>query len=371
MKDILYLLLAGGRGERLMPLTANRPKPLVRFGSQGRLIDYTLYNCLVSEGGDVMVLTQYMSDMVDNYLSSNWMQAFSRTGRKLKAISSKKLNNGFYDGTADAVYRVLSSLAKLPDHVVVLAGDHIYRMDYRQMVEFHLLGDNAATVGCIQCDPSQAHRFGIMNIDHDQFITGFREKPDDPDILTNREQLTASMGIYIFNSAVLMEYLTQNQRESSHDFGHDIIPGMVEHREARGFHYRENDNSTPYWRDVGDLSAYWQAQMELIENDFDLFNFSPVAGLRQLPFSKKDIVWKYYNTNHKVVRSSIAHTARIGRAVITNSVLCPGVKIEDGAHIQNSVLLDGSEVAAGVDLSGCLVMPSSKIFSAAQVTITM
>jgi len=371
MKDILYLLLAGGRGERLMPLTANRPKPLVRFGSQCCLIDYTLYNCLVSEGGDVLVLTQYMSDLVDKYISSNWVKSFAKTGRKLKAISSRALDNCFFDGTADAVYRVLSSLEKLPDHVVVLAGDHIYRMDYRQMVEFHLLGDNAATVGCIRCDPSQAHRFGIMSIDHDHFITGFREKPSDPEILKGKNYLTASMGIYIFNSSVLMEYLSQNQRESSHDFGHDIIPRMVEHREARAFHNRNNDNSTPYWHDVGDLSAYWQAQMELIENDIDLLNFSPIAGLRQLPFSKKDIIWKYYNTNHKVIRSSIAHTARIGRAVITNSVLCPGVKVDDGAHIQNSVLLDGSEVAAGVDLSGCLIMPRSKILSADQVRMTM
>ena len=371
MKDILYLLLAGGRGERLMPLTANKPKPLVRFGSQGCLIDYTLYNCLVSEGGDVMVLTQYMSDMVDNYISFNWWQAFSQRGRELRAISSKMLDHGLYDGTADAVYRVLSSLDKLPDHVVVLAGDHIYRMDYRHMTEFHLLGDNAATVGCIRCDPSQAHRFGIMSIDHDQFITGFREKPDDPEILTCRDQLTASMGIYIFNSAVLMDYLAQNQRENSHDFGHDIIPGMVKDREARAFHFRENDNSTPYWRDVGDLSAYWQAQMELIENEFDFLNFSPIAGLKQLPFSQKDIIWKYYDTHHKVVRSSVADTARIGRAVITNSVLCPGVKIEDGAHIHNSVLLDGSEIAAGVNFTDCLVLPSSKILSATQVTLTI
>jgi glucose-1-phosphate adenylyltransferase len=205
-----------------------------------------------------------------------------------------------------------------------------------------------------------------MNIDDDQFITGFLEKPNDPEILKGRDYLMASMGIYIFNSTVLMEYLTQNQQESSHDFGHDVIPGMVEHHEARAFHYRENNISTPYWRDVGDLLAYWQAQMELIENDNDLLNFSPIAGLRQLPFSKKDIVWKYYNTNHKVVRSSIAHTARIGRAVIKNSVVCPGVKVEDGVNIKNSVLLDGSEVAAGVDLSGRLVMPSSKVVSAAQ-----
>ena len=371
MKDILYLLLAGGRGERLMPLTANRPKPLVRFGSQGCLIDYTLYNCLVSEYGDVMVLTQYMSQMVDNYIRSNWMLPFSKNGRKISAISSRALDKGFYNGTADAVYRVLSSFEKLPDHVVVLAGDHIYRMDYRQMVEFHLSGGKAATVGCIQCDPSQAHRFGIMDIDHGQIITGFREKPNDAKISAGRETLTASMGIYIFNCAVLMEYLTKNQREPSHDFGHDIIPEMVGHRQARAFHFRENDNSIPYWRDVGDLSAYWQAQMELIENDIDLLNFSPIAGLRQLPFSQKDIIWKYYTSNHKVVRSSVAHSARIGRAVVTNSVLCPGVKIEDGAHIQNSVLLDGSEVAAGVDLSGCLVMPSSKIFTAAQGSIAM
>ena len=371
MKEILYLLLAGGRGERLMPLTVNRPKPLVRFGSQGCLIDYTLYNCLVSEGGDVVVLTQYMSEMVDNYISTNWVQAFSKTGRNLNAISSRTLDKGIFDGTADAVYRILSSLKKLPDHVVVLAGDHIYRMDYRQMLEFHLSGDNAATVGCIRCDPSQAHRFGIMSIDHDRFITGFREKPGDLEILKGRVSLTASMGIYIFKSAVLMEYLTQNQRESSHDFGHDIIPGMVEHRHARAFHYRNEDDSTPYWRDVGDLSAYWQAQMEVIENDSDLLNFYPIAGLRHLPFSKKDIIWKYYNTDHKVVRSSIAHTAWIGRAVVTNSVLCPGVKIEDGAHINNSVLLDGAEVAAGVGLSGCLVMPRSKVLSADQSRISI
>ena len=371
MKDILYLLLAGGRGERLMPLTAKRPKPLVRFGSQGCLIDYTLYNCLLSEAGDVIVLTQYMSDMVDNYVGSKWMQAFLKTGRKIRTISSSALDTGYYDGTADAVYHVLSSFGKLPDHVVVLAGDHIYRMDYRNMVSFHLSGGNAATVGCIECDPSQAHRFGIMDIDHDHLITGFREKPDAREIPEDRDHLNASMGIYIFNCAVLMEYLTKNQREPSHDFGHDIIPEMVEDHEARAFHFRETDNSTPYWRDVGDLSAYWQAQMELIENDIDLFNFSPVAGLSQLPFSRKDIIWKYYNTNHKVVRSSVAHSARIGRAVVTNSVLCPGVKIEDGARIKNSVLLDGSEIAAGVDLSGCLVMPRSKISAAAQVSIAI
>ncbi len=369
MKDILYLLLAGGTGERLMPLTASIPKPLVRFGSQGCLIDYTLYNCLVSEGGDVLVLTQYMSDMVDNYIRAYWMAAFASSGRKLKAISSKRLNNSTYKGTADAVYRVLSSLERLPEHVVVLAGDHIYRMDYRQMVAFHLSGNNAATVGCIKCDPSQAHRFGIMNLDDDQFITGFVEKPNDPDIHKGRDYVLASMGIYIFNSAVLMEYLIQNQQEISHDFGHDVIPGMVRQRDVRAFHYGENSNSTPYWRDVGDLSAYWQAQMELIENDNDLLNFSPIAGLSQLPFSKKDIVWKYYNANHRVVRSSIANSAQIGRAVIKDSIVCPGVKIEDGVHIQNSVLLDGSVVSAGVDLSGRLVMPSVKVLSALRVVI--
>lgn len=311
MKDILYLLLAGGRGQRLMPLTANTPKPLVRFGTQGSIIDYTLYNCLISGGGDVLVLTQYLSGMIDTYINTHWITAFSNKGRKLKAISSQELGSNFYKGTADAVFQVLSSLNKVPDFVVVLAGDHVYRMDYRQMIAFHLSSNNPATVGCIQCDPSQAHHFGIPNIDDDEFITDFIEKPNNPEFFESRETLMASMGIYIFDTHVLMEYLTENQQENSHDFGHDIIPRMVKQCEVKAFHYRGDNNSIPYWRDVGDLLAYWKAQAELIESDIDLLNFSPVKDIGQISLSKRELVWKNIGANNNDIHPSIADTALI------------------------------------------------------------
>ena len=352
-----------------MPLTASTPKPLVRFGSQGSIIDYTLYNCLDSKASNVLVLTQYLAYMVEKYINNNWTEAFSNTGRRIRSISAKRLGKNSYDGTADAVYQVLHSLDKLPDCVVVLAADHIYKMDYRKMIEFHQSGNNTATVGCIECEPTQAYRFGIMNINDDFTVDGFFEKPKDPQLFNDRQSLLASMGIYVFNSDALMEYLIQNQKEQSHDFGHDIIPMMVKKGDARAFQYKDNNGSKPYWRDVGDLSAYWQAHMELIKNDHDLLNFSPVAGLKQLPFSRKDIILKHDIETYKVFQSSIAHTAHIGHAVIKNSIVCPGVRVEDGVNISNSVLLDGSKVAAGVDISDSLVMPRTRVFSKGQYNI--
>ncbi len=366
--DLMYLILAGGRGERLMPLTENMPKPLVRFGSGGSIIDYTLYNCLESNGGNALVLTQYQAEMVERYLSVYWMHPFVSGGTKVEAFDGESSEKGVFTGTADAVYQALQGMKKPPETVVVLAADHVYRMNYRSLVEFHHSHGKCATVGAVRFEPSQAHRFGIMEVGEKGMVERFIEKPATLEEAGMQEPL-ASMGIYVFTTRHLMRYMEKNQGEDSNDFGKDLLPRMIEDGELMDFKHKDSKGQTPYWMDVGDLYSYWQAQMDLLDIEDKSLKFNALPGLGRLPFSKREIINKLQEGEKQITRSAIASSASIGKAVIEHSIIGPGTIVKDGAVIKNSILLDGAFVHRGIELEGKVLPPMAEINSEVQNSI--
>lgn len=244
-------------------MTNNYPKPLIRFGLSNKIIDFTLYNCLISSGQDITLLTQYYSDMIEDYILKNWKKAFKNQGKNLRITCSSDSRNGYYSGTADAVYQALSGTTSPPGFIVVLAADHVYRMDYRSLIQFHVEHGRTATVCTVPCERDQAHRFGIIKNGSDGTIGSFYEKPQSLDgIVPTGKHPLASMGIYVFSTEPLLKYLKNNQRNSYHDLARDVLPDIVKSREALAYRFLDPDGNNSYWRDIGDLSAYKSASSD-------------------------------------------------------------------------------------------------------------
>ncbi len=357
MNRVLYLILAGGRGQRLRPLTDYRPKPLVRFGSRGTVIDFTLNNCLASMPGDAIVLTQYFSEMLDKYLRIFWSDLFSHSGRTMQSWSSKKSVNGKYDGTADAVCQLLLALNCAAEYIVVLAADHVYSVDYTEIVDFHISHGKGASVGAVTCDPDQAYRFGIISPGSNNRIHSFHEKPTCLDAIEMQDgRPLASMGIYVFTRDVLIEYLRENMAHDSHDLGGDILPAMVCDGQAHAFSFNNPDGTSRYWQDVGDLRSFWQAHMDLLEGRICLQGTLKSRG--KLPFIPSEMI-SAENNGSRIYRSLVSKNAHIGNALIEKSVIGPRVTIEDNAVIRNSVILDAAVVKKNASVIKKVVNPFS------------
>lgn len=362
MNRVLYIIMAGGRGERLRPLTDDVPKPLVRFGPSGRIIDFTLYNCLSSGFGDVLVLTQYRSDMLERYVNEVWRPAYEAQWRTIEVMPSDRSPKGSFMGTADAVYQALLVKKDVPWNVVVLAGDHVYRMDYRSMVRFHQSHQATATVGSVMCERDQAHRFGIIQTGQAARIESFHEKPKSLEgIVPRGKRPLASMGIYVFTAEKLMRFLEFAQEVDRHDFGHDVVPKMAEEGEAYTFSFQKGDGRSGYWRDVGDLRSYWQTHMELLDGRCHELFFDAVPGLKRPPFSMANLVRKQVSGPRRVLRSLISESAIVGAAEIRDSVICRGAYVEDGAEVERSVVLDGAVVRRGARLLSVVVEPEVEV----------
>ncbi len=360
MASPLFLILAGGKGERLKPLTTRTPKPLVRFGPDSRIIDFTIYNCLASGCTDLVVITQYLSEMLENYLHQRWSGAFANRDATLRTCSAK--NGGSFSGTADAAYQVLSGMSELPKYVVILAGDHVYRMDYKPMIDFHIKHGDPATVAAVHCKKEDAHRFGIIRKGHADLIKQFHEKPQSLSGITppGRSPL-ASMGIYVFTTSELLTYLACNRAEDSHDFGKDILPQMALDRGARVYPFSGPDGCRQYWRDVGDLSTYWQANMELLQGNYRELKVDSVTGLKRNSLSVGHYVRSYESGELRIYNSLVSDRADIGRAYIEDSVIGPGAVIKDSAVIRRSVVLDRAVVEKNAELDTTVVMPETEV----------
>lgn len=354
--ELLYILLAGGRGERLKPLTADRPKPLVRFGSEGRLIDYTLNNCLSSGGGDVMVLTQHYPEMMEEYLSNRWRGPFRKAGLGLDVTAAADSDKGQFYGTADAAFQALSSMERLPGRVVVLAADHVYEMDYLQMVDFHKSHDGVATIGAAGCLESEVSQFGVFGTAPGGWIRSFHEKPSClADAGMQGENPIVSMGIYVFDTPALMDYLEFNQTEDANDFGHNILPRMVSHGRAWAYEFRGSDGSPGYWKDAGTLQSYWKAHMDVLNTqDFDGV---PTGATRKGkdPFPRTDLIGNFKSNGRRIYKSVISEDAEIGDATINKCVIAPGAVVADGAIARNCVILDNAVIGENVRLSNKVV----------------
>ncbi len=350
MRKILTMVLAGGKGERLYPLTEHRAKPAVPFGGKYRIIDFTLSNCLNSGLRRIAVLIQYKSHSLDRHIRTGWNILNPELGEYLASVPpQQRISEDWYRGTADAVYQNLFLLDnEQPEFLLVLAGDHVYKMNYADMYNFLLAKQADAVVGAIEIPIAEARRFGVIGVDEGYRILRFDEKPKNPVPIPNDPtQAFASMGIYLFRAPIIRERLIQDAKEdSAHDFGKDIIPRMIRENRVYAFKFQdENKKAVKYWRDIGTLDAYWEANMDLVAVDplFNLYDQEwPIRTYQgQYPPAKFVFAQDYQGGRMGVALDSIVCGGCIisgGR--VQNSVLSPNVRVQDHADVRESVVME-------------------------------
>jgi len=355
LEDSLAIVLAGGQGERLYPLTRDRGKPAVPFGGPYRIVDFTLSNCLNSGLRKIHVLVQYKSGSLERHINIGWAPLFAHELDEWIQTVPPMLRVGqrWYQGTADAVYQNIYLLEQeRPRLVVILSGDHVYKMDYRRLVDEHDRRGAVATVGVVDVPVSQASSFGVLEVDDDWRITAFREKPAHPRPMPGRpDRALANMGVYCFETKALVKALALDARtESRHDFGYNILPGLVPGGQVYAFPFLdENRKETLYWRDIGTLDSYFDASMDLIAVDpiFNLYDREwPIRTMpRQLPPAKTVFAQEEPGGRLGVALDSIVSGGVVisgGR--VERSVLGPEVRINSYAQVVDSVIMDGVDV---------------------------
>lgn len=332
--EVVTVVLAGGKGSRLEPLTRDRAKPAVPFGGAYRIIDFTLSNCLNSGLKKILVLTQHKALSLDRHINMGWSRYFCRElGEFIDVVPpQQRIDDSWYQGTADAVYQNIYTIEKEhPRYVLILAGDHIYKMNYMKMIEYHIGQQADVTIGVLRVRREEARRrFGVMEVDRNNRVIGFQEKPDEPVPLPgNPELCLASMGIYVFNARFLFEELCRDatRRTSRHDFGGDVIPSIISR--SRVFAYPfveetdENRKKDAYWRDVGTVDAYYEANMDLVSVDPQLDLYDELWPIRT------------YHPNYPPPKFVFADPDRCGRAL--DSIVCLGCIISGGL-VQRSII---------------------------------
>jgi glucose-1-phosphate adenylyltransferase len=355
MENVLAILLAGGAGERLYPLTRNTAKPAVPFGGVYRIIDFTLSNCINSNLRRVLVLTQYKSLDLIRHLRDGWNFLSAEVGEYVEVIPPmKRIHQEWYLGTADAVYQNIESIiAEGPSHTLILAGDHIYKMNYSEMLECHRANRADITLATLPVPPADASRFGILAIDGDYRIRGFVEKPKNGEVPRSPFDphcVSASMGIYLFETGLLLQALMEDadDPDSTHDFGHDVLPKWVDRARMIAYDFRDlNDKSVRYWRDVGTIDAYYEANMDLVSvtPEFNLYDRRWPIRTRMVQQPPAKFVFAQEGRRMGVAVDSIISPGCIvsgGRVV--RSVLAPGVRVNSYCEVEHSILMPNVEV---------------------------
>ncbi len=348
LDDVLVMVLAGGVGERLYPLTKERAKPAVYFGGPYRIIDFTLSNCINSGLRRIFIALQYKSLSLSRHIRMGWSVVADELGEFIEILSpQKRVGEHWYLGTADAVYQNLYSiLRETPRQLIVLSGDHVYKMDYAKMLRFHRERGAAATLAAIEVPSEEARRFGVLQVDGEGRLTGFLEKPRNIPV---GQQVLASLGIYIFDIDVLVPALEEDARRSStHDFGKDIIPALISKAPVYAYRfYDENKKSSKYWRDIGTLDAYYDANMDLchVNPDFNLYD--PEWPLRTYQVQAPPAKFVFADEGRRcgqALDSIISAGCIISGSRISGSVLCPNVRVHSFCDIEQSILMPGVRV---------------------------
>ncbi len=372
MEKILSILLAGGAGERLAPLTRHTAKPAVPFGGIYRIIDFTLSNCLNSGLRRIFVLTQYKSLELGRHIRDGWSIFSGEIGEFIEALPPmKRMHEDWYLGTADAVYQNIESIeAEKPDQVLILSGDHIYKMNYQEMDEWHRKQKADVTIATLQIPPEDAGRFGVAQIDAHYRIVGFEEKPQhghparspfDPGMVS------ASMGVYLFNTRILLDALREDAGDhySSHDFGKDILPKMIRRYHVTAYDFQDlNAKRVRYWRDVGTLDAYYEANLDLVAvtPEFNLYDLSwPIRTNPPMYPPAKFVFAQEGNRMGVAVDSIVSPGVIISGGRVQRSVLSPGVRVNSYSSVEESILLNGAEIGRHCHLRRTIVCPGVRL----------
>jgi len=371
MREVIALVMAGGKGERLYPLTRDRSKPAVPFGGIYRIIDVTLSNCVNSNIYKIIVLPQYKGQSLVEHLEAGWNIFSYALGHYLKVVPPQmRTGDKWYQGTADSVRQNLYLIEReAPEHILVLSGDHVYKMDYARLKHFHREKDADITVSVIEVPAYDTHRFGILEVSPDYRVTGFQEKPQSPATIPGDPgHALASMGIYIFKAPVLIDLLKSSQGD---DFGKHIIPQALDRYSLYAFPYKKENriedfvytiredgsrvrvlqscvNDSSYWRDVGDLDAYWNANMDLtgVEPAFNVYGSKWPIRTFQAPYPPVKTVFQNKSANRigMSLDSIVSHGTIISGGIVKNSVLSYNVMVRSWAEVRESVIMSDVEI---------------------------
>jgi glucose-1-phosphate adenylyltransferase len=355
MRKVLTFIMAGGKGERLLPLTKDRTKPAVPFGGIYRIIDFTLSNCINSGLRKIYVLTQYKSASLQRHIRLGWNFLPSELGQFIELLpAQQRVGDSWYLGTADAIYQNLYTLElDRPDETLILAGDHVYKMNYYSMIDYHRDQDADLTVGVVEIGKEKSKHLGVIEVDEKGKVIGFQEKPANPKTIPGKPvKIFGSMGIYVFRNPILEQELIEDAKnpKSNHDFGKDIIPQMLKKgMKIVAYNFRGQDNQEFYWRDIGTIDAYYEANMDLIQ-------VNPVFNLYDREWSLRTYQEQFPPV--KTVHSGEKEEGRVGLVLdsivsegcvvsggrVQRSILSPNVRINSFSEVYDSILMEGVNV---------------------------
>jgi glucose-1-phosphate adenylyltransferase len=384
MPHVLTIVLAGGEGKRLAPLTLDRAKPAVPFGGNYRLIDFALSNLVNAGYRRIVVLTQYKSHSLDRHIATTWALSPLLGNYVTPVPAQMRRGPRWFSGSADAIYQNFNLLNdERPDYVIVFGADHIYRMDVRQMVEQHIASGAGVTVAALRAPLDQADQFGVIETAADgRSIARFREKPRDAVGLSDApDQVYASMGNYVFTAEVLRKIVAEDAQDetSKHDVGGDLIPMLVDRGEAEVYDFSGNEvpGATPrdrgYWRDVGTLDAFWEAHMDLISVDpvFNLYNMEWPILTWQAPLPPAKFVFADPARMGHALDSMVCGGVVVSGGEVRRSVLSPAVHVHSHATIEDSVLFPGVEVGRGAVIRRAILDKNVYVHPGAQLGVDL
>ena len=375
LDDVVAIVLAGGAGERLYPLTRERAKPAVYFGGAYRIIDFALSNCVNSGIRRIFIATQYKSLSLNRHIRMGWSVVSEELGEFIEILPpQKRVSEHWYLGTADAVYQNLYSiLRENPRHLIVLSGDHVYKMDYERMLRFHEDRGAKVTLSAIEVPLAEGRRFGIVEVDESDRAIRFDEKPaNPPSIPGSPDMALASMGIYIFETAALVTALEEDARsQTNHDFGRDILPALIRTGEVYAYPFTdENKKASKYWRDIGTIDAYYEANMDLchVNPEFNLYDpewplrtYQPQAPPAKFVFAEPD------RRCGQALDSIISPGCIVSGGFVLGSILCPNVRVHSFSHIEQCILMPGVRVGRHAKLRRAIIDRDVVIPRGAQV----
>ncbi len=378
MKKCLTFLMAGGKGERLYPLTKDRAKPAVPFGGIYRIVDFTLSNCINSGIRRIYILVQYKSMSLARHIRMGWNILNAEVDEFIDVLpAQQRIDEHWYQGTADAIYQNLYSIqSENPEQVLILAGDHVYKMNYKHMLDFHRESKADLTIGVVPVPIEEGKDVGVIRVDAQNTVIGFEEKPKEPrPIPGDPKHAYGSMGIYIFNRSVLEEELIEDaKKDTSHDFGKNIIPQMIQKANRRIMAYQfvdMNKKEALYWRDVGTLDAYYESNIDLVQvtPHFNIYDREWPIRTYQLQYPPAKFVFnqKLDNRRGMAVDSLISDGCIISGGSVKRSILSPNVRIHSYADVEDSLLLEGVEVGRAAKVKGAIIDKDAKIMPNATV----
>ncbi|MBM3245867.1 MAG: glucose-1-phosphate adenylyltransferase [Candidatus Omnitrophica bacterium] len=364
--QVLTFIMAGGKGERLLPLTKDRTKPAVPFGGIYRIIDFTLSNCINSGLRKIYLLTQYKSASLQKHIRLGWNILPSELAQFIEILpAQQRVGESWYLGTADAIYQNLYTLGlDRPDDVLILAGDHIYKMNYYEMIDFHRQQQADLTVGVVEVNTEDCRHLGVVEVDSAGKIAGFQEKPANPKTIPAKpDKAYASMGIYVFKHPVIEEELRQDAKRhnSTHDFGKDIIPQMLEKGlKIALYNFVNQDGEANYWRDIGTIEAYYEANMDLVRVKpvFNLYDNEWPIRTYQEKFPPAKTVFSGEDSDGRIgllLDSMISGGCIVSAGKVKRSILSPNVRIHSYAEVEDSILMEGVNVSSHAKIKKAII----------------